>query len=342
MNSSILPKIGVDSVMHLVREVQRFLAAAVDSSSIVVGVSGGADSVALLRALHGLRPEGLAVAHVNHCLRGSESDADEAFVRELSARLGLRCLVAHVDIAAAAAATGGNLEASARDARYQFLGEAAMQLGAGRIATGHTADDQAETVLHRLLRGAGLQGLRGMSSERPLESAGGVRLVRPMLTVTRAHVLEYLAALDQPFREDSSNADPRFTRNRMRRELMPLLKTFNPDVVATLGQLAEQAAEAFDLLEADAGRLLADVELPRAGDLLILDAVKLQAAHPYRIREALRLLWRREHLPISEMTAAHWSRLVGIVQGRLPAADFPDGVRVRRTGRVMQLGRSGA
>ena len=243
----------------------------------VVAVSGGADSVALLRALHALEKP-VTVAHVNHQLRGAESDADAAFVGDLCRSLDVPCRVKAIDVAAIAA--GDNLEATARNVRYAFFARVANETGAAWIATGHTADDQAETVLHRIIRGTGIQGLRGIhpsptppprgeghSPSALGEGAGGrvAAVIRPLLTVTRAEVLAYLAALNQPFREDATNADPRFTRNRIRHELLPLLRTFNPDVVAALAHLAEHAGDAHEVIEAVAAEVLAKAERPRAG-----------------------------------------------------------------------------
>jgi tRNA(Ile)-lysidine synthase len=307
----------------------------------LVAVSGGADSVALLRGLcEGCR-DGLTVAHFNHRLRGAESDADEAFVRELAGRLGVAVRVGSIDVAAA----GGNLEATARRLRYGWLAEAAAEVGAGWVATGHTADDQAETVLHRLIRGTGLQGLRGVAAERPVSDF--VRLVRPLLGITRADVLAYLADLGQPYRTDATNADPAFTRTRIRHELLPLLKTFNPDVVSALCRLAGQAEDATAILAAEADRLLRRVELPRAGDRVILDATPFSPlhkpredqAHPYLAREMFRRLWAREGWPGGAMTFAHWDRLHAVAAGSESAADFPGGVHARRAGAVVQLTR---
>lgn len=324
-------------VLRVMAEARRFMASAGAAGPGVVAVSGGADSVALLRALHAADFGPLTVAHVNHLLRRAESDADEAFVCELSAQLGLACATSRVDVAQEA--TGENLEATARRVRYAWLADVAAESGANWIATGHTADDQAETVLHRLIRGTGIQGLRGIAAiQRKPNAAAGPLLLRPLLGITRAEVLDYLAALGQPFREDSSNADPRFTRNRIRAELLPLLRTFNPQIGAVLGRLAEQAAEAFDVLQTEAAALLVEAELPRAGRVLILDAERLTAAHPYLVREVLRLLWRRESWPVDRMTFDHWTRLVAVVRGEHPAADFPAVVTVRRTGRVVQVG----
>ncbi len=261
--------------MRVLREVRCFLDHRPSATARgVVAVSGGADSVALLHSLHAVRTGALVVAHLNHRLRGTESDGDALFVQELAGRLGLACHVQEVD--AAAAAAGANLEATARRLRYAFFRKVAAEEGAHWIATGHTADDQAETVLHRLIRGTGLQGLRGIPSVRGLEGVGtasSLVLIRPLLNVTRAEVEEYLSSVGQSYRNDSSNVDPRFTRNRIRHELLPQLKAFNPDIVSSLGQLAAQAGEAFEVLEADAGRLLKEVELPRAGSLVILEAV---------------------------------------------------------------------
>jgi tRNA(Ile)-lysidine synthase len=325
-------------------------------SGLVVAVSGGADSVALLLALTKLRPsplggrgdggeggEPIVIAHLNHCLRGDESDGDEQFVRQLHAdlvNLGARSLelaVARIDVAALAAQSGGNLEATARRERYRWLAETALRFNHSRVATGHTADDQAETVLHRLLRGTGLQGLRGIAVRRELQP--GIELIRPMLTATRADVLAFLRENDHSYREDRSNADLTYTRNRIRHELLPLLTAnYNQSLVSHLGQLAEQASEVFSELERQAGELLQTCELPPAGPLRILDAVKLARASRQMVREALRLLWQREQWSRDGMTFQDWDRAAAVALGELPAVDLPGRISVRRKGSVVQLG----
>ena len=306
----------------------RLLPTWVDAPGIVA-VSGGADSVALLLALRESRP---TVAHVNHLLRGEESDADERFVRELAERLGLPCRVLRIDMAREA--VGENLEATARATRYRWFAELAVELGAGWIATGHTADDQAETVLHRLIRGTGLQGLRGIA---PIRRDGAVPVVRPMLGVNRADLIEYLAELRQPYRTDSSNADSRFTRNRIRHELLPLLKTFNADVVQALTRTAAQAEEFLEEQRIEGERLLKEVELPATNEAILLDAVKLEALGEPAIRLVCRNLWTREGWPTSAMTFAHWDRLAKIARDLGTAADFPSGIHVRRSGRFLTI-----
>lgn len=300
----------------------------------VAAVSGGADSVALLRGLLDAGAGPLTVAHFNHHLRGAESDADAVFVRELAADLGLPFQLGEADVRAVA--DGDNLEATARRLRYDWL----AGLGSEWVATGHTADDQAETVLHRIIRGTGLQGLRGIAEARRGEGLAPTALiVRPLLTVTRADVLGYLAELGQPFREDATNADRALTRNRIRHELLPLLRTFNPAVVEALGRLAAQADEAHEVIEDEAVDLLVRAALPQAGELSVLDAVMLAGRRDHLIREAVRLTWAARGWPLDGMTADHWQRLVGIVRGDPSSADFPGGVHVRRVGRVVQLGR---
>jgi tRNA(Ile)-lysidine synthase len=186
------------------------------------------------------------------------------------------------------------------------------------------------------VRGTGLRGLRGIAPVAPL---GNACLLRPLLAVGRAGVLSFLAELGQPFRTDSSNADPRFTRNRIRAEVLPLLATVNPDAVAALNRAAEQAGEAFEFIDRLAADLLARAELPRAGHLVILDAAALTAADPTLAREAFRRLWEREGWPTSQFRASQWHRLLAVAHGDPPAADFPGGVAARRAGRVVRVGR---
>jgi tRNA(Ile)-lysidine synthase len=232
---------------------------------------------------------------------------------------------------------GGNLEAVARRVRYDWLTRVAQETGSAWVATGHTADDQAETVLHRLLRGAGLRGLRGIAVRREL--APGVELVRPLLAVTRTEVLAYLQAEAQAYRQDSTNLDPGYTRNRIRHELLPhLAERYNPAVVQTLARLAEQAEEAFRDEEARARALLAEAERPRAGALLVLDRPTLAAAPRRLVREALRLAWEREGWPLGEMGFGDWDRVAAVALGEAAAADLPGGVRARCRERVVQLG----
>jgi tRNA(Ile)-lysidine synthase len=318
-------------------------------TAAVVAVSGGPDSVALLRALvtlRGDRPVGpLVIAHLNHQLRGPESDADETFVRDLHARLvaggapGLELRCQRADVRAKAERQGANLESAARAVRYEFFRQVAAGAGLTWVSTGHTADDQAETVLHRLLRGAGLNGLRGIPVRRPLGFPGGPEVVRPLLAVPRAEVLAYLEQEGQPFCQDRSNLDLDYTRNRIRHELLPhLAERYNPAIVAVLGRLAAQAEEVYRQEEEATQALLTSAERPRAGALLIFDRGCLATAPRHRVREAFRLAWERERWPLGGMGFEDWDRLAGLVWGEGSAVDLPGGVRGRARAKVVQLG----
>ncbi len=193
-----------------------------------VAVSGGADSVTLLHVLHATDEYRITVLHVNHHLRGIESDGDEAFVRELAARLGLGIKVHQGPVGE------GNREQAARDIRREFFARMQSELNLRHVALGHTQTDQAETVLYRFLRGSGLAGLAGMS---PISAEG---LIRPMLEVTREEVRDWLAAKGIVWREDSSNQDLSFVRNRLRFEAI------NPQLVRVLAASAEVARDEED------------------------------------------------------------------------------------------------
>jgi tRNA(Ile)-lysidine synthase len=218
---------------------------------VVVAVSGGADSLALLDCLHSLQYP-IVVAHFDHALRPSSWSEAEAVLR-IAARLGVPAVAERKPVADLLE-PGENLEAGARRLRYLFLADVAAEHGAAKVATGHTADDQVETVLMHLLRGTGTTGLRGMRDSSPLEHMlsgrrPGLRLVRPMLQSTRADTLSHCQASGLPYVEDTSNADVSFTRNRVRHELIPLLETYNPGVRAAISRAAEITARDDDALD---------------------------------------------------------------------------------------------
>jgi tRNA(Ile)-lysidine synthase len=321
----------------LVRKLEAALHRHGIAGGIVVAVSGGPDSVALLRALRDARGSGpLTAAHLNHQLRGPESDADDAFVRELCQRLSIDCRIHRLDVRAAADVAKDNLEAVARRLRYDWLAQTAHEVGAAWVATGHTANDQAETVLHRLLRGTGLKGLRAIAARRELTA--GVCLVRPLLAVTRAEVIAYLNELGQEYRQDSSNRDPARTRNRIRSQLLPLLMAeYNPRIISVLARLAGQAEEAFAGQASEARVLLAAAELPRAAEVLVFDAASLAAAPRALLREMFRLVWEREGWPMAAMGFEAWERVAEVALGETAAAEFPGGVRVQWRERVVQV-----
>lgn len=214
---------------------------------VAVACSGGADSVALVRLLDELKERlglRLLVVHLNHQLRGADADADEAFARELAERLELEFLVRREDVAARAKKQRINLEEAGRQARLEFFASLVANGKAEAVALGHTMDDQAETVLARLVRGAGTKGLAGIFPVvEPVPGAATGRLVRPLLGLRRGELRAYLERLRQLWREDLSNRDPARLRNRIRLEWLPQLSRTAPGVVEALARLAEQARE---------------------------------------------------------------------------------------------------
>ena len=280
---------------------------------VVCAVSGGADSVALLLAMHLLKDKlqiTLSAAHFNHHLRGEESDRDAEFVRQLCDRYDIPCTLGSGNVV-----TGKKgLEAAARDARYGFLKSLP-----GKIATAHTADDNAETVLMHMVRGTGLKGLGGISP------VNGV-LIRPMLEVTRQEVLAFLQEYHQDYVTDSSNAEDAFLRNRLRHHVMPLLTAENPKLAQNLSAMAlrlrqdEQALQAYAQTE-----ILPDVSELRQMPPAILSRV---------------LSNYLEQCGVPEPEAEHVALAQSLVFSTKPSAcaQFPGGVTLcRNYGRIEQV-----
>ncbi len=296
---------------------------------LLLAVSGGADSIALARALQAAGFHRLHIGHFNHRLRGAASDSDQQFVQSQLADLPV-----HVGIAPSPIElrSGESLESAARKMRYDWLRSIAEQHHLRWVLTAHTADDQAETVLHRIIRGTGLKGLRGIPQRRPLSST--VQLLRPLLRIFRADILHYLTTIGQPYRVDESNFDRKFTRNRIRWEVLPLLKTFNPAIVDALVRLAEQAEAAHHELDQATQTLLRRAELAPG----MWSVYPLRSASDWQICECFRLLWQRQGWPLREMSAAHWTRLLAIVRGSLRSGHFPGPIVARRQGGVVRIG----
>jgi tRNA(Ile)-lysidine synthase len=299
---------------------------------VMVGVSGGADSVALLHVFVQLQPAlrlTLCVIHVDHQLR-PDSAADAAFVQALAARFKVPTVMEQRDVGALCRANRWSLEEGARRIRYETFLEAAARWSANVVALAHTADDQAETVLMRLLRGSGLTGLAGIPS---LRETNGIRIVRPLLACWRQEILDYLASAGLTYRQDASNEDRRFLRNRIRHELLPLLaRDYNPNIKQALIQLAGQSRVDGTYLAAAARRHWKRMATPlRRGEIALkLPALarQPQALQRQLVRQALRQLQG----DLNQFEFRHWvelERLLG--PGAAPdAVDLPGGVRVVR------------
>lgn len=258
-------------------------------SMLVVGVSGGADSLALLHALAALRKRlriTLHAATLDHGLRGPAGADDAAYVVALAARWNVPVTAGAVEAAALAAQWQMGVEEAARRARYAFLAEVARAHEAGRVAVAHHAGDQAETVLMHLLRGAGVTGLGGMRAISPLPGAPELALLRPLLGVTRAQIDAYCVQHKIVPRTDVSNADPTYTRNWLRHTALPLLETRFPGAARALAHLAESAALDDALLDDLLAALLADART--SGDQVRLARARFRGAHPALQRRFVR------------------------------------------------------
>jgi tRNA(Ile)-lysidine synthase len=319
-------------------------------SHVVLGVSAGPDSVAMLRAVLAAKDdcggEGrLFVAHYNHATRGADADADQSWLESLCRRLNLQLESARAG-PAAIESHGDGWEAAARNARYDFLLRTAESLGARFVVVAHTGDDQVETVLHRILRGTGLAGLVGIRPSRQLSPS--VALVRPLLGITRREVFAYLADIGQDYRIDPTNTDPRWTRNRLRHELLPLLReSYNSAVDEALLRLAIQAAEAQEMI-ADMAEQLAGgcaaiergPQQPSGGKALRvrLDCCQLSGATRIVVGEVCRSAWRAAGWPMQAMGFDEWQAIAELVQGqRHTSINLPGGVRASRENDVVVL-----
>src|SRR5687767_668745 len=236
-------------------------------------VSGGPDSVALLRVVVALGGEPV-VLHVDHGLRGEESREDAEFVRELCRRLNVRCEVRRLGLDG-----GSNLQERARDERYRLAGEAAVRLGLRVVATGHTADDVAETVLMNLARGTGLRGLAGIPPVRG-------KVQRPLIWCTRGEILNYLKELDQPYRTDPTNLTGKYARNRVRLEVLPVLEELYPAAAGNIARAASLVREDLEILEE-----LATGTVEMRGEEVILPLDGLMELRPSLRRHAVRLAY---------------------------------------------------
>lgn len=316
---------------------------------LVVAASGGADSTALLLALEELKRAGLlgvelTAAHLNHGLRGESAEADARFAESLARECGFEFESGRADVGARAGESGDNLEQAARRARYEFLSEAARRAGAAAVLTGHTLDDQAETVLLRLLRGSGSEGLGGMRPERSLEEGGRVLLRRPLLEwARRADTEGYCRARGAEFRADEMNADERFARVRVRLSLLPLLETFNPRAAETIARAAGLMREESSALEGFAARLLEDARAQGVGQSNPNAASPAAEAWPLRVevlngapaalrRRALRLWVSRGRGGLRRISLANVSAVERLLKGERGGrvAELPGGARVER------------
>jgi len=282
---------------------------------VVVGVSGGADSVCLLNVLARWQKAldiKLYIAHLNHQLRGAEAESDSEYVASLASKLGVPATIGKCDVAAYRAERNCSVEEAARELRYDFLTGVATDVGASRIAIGHTRDDQVETILMHILRGAGTSGLRGLKPcspvpyERHQLSAIGYRIlvIRPLLGITREETIGYCQEHQLEPRVDSSNLSLSFFRNRLRLELLPLLREYNPNVDEALLRLAEIAGDDVSFLEQQAFQLW-DKVARQEGNVVYLDKRETSALPVALQRQLIRLAVDRALGDTKDVEANH-------------------------------------
>ena len=313
-------------------------------AAVLVGVSGGGDSVGLLGALRELagRPDRswrLAVCHLNHRLR-PDADADERFVAELARTWGLPCMAERRDVAADARTSGDGVERAARRARYDLFRRVARETGATRVALAHHADDNVETVLHHVLRGTHLRGLAGIPIRRELEGSPA-SIVRPLLEIRRERIEAFCRRNALAWRTDPTNADTSLRRNFIRHELLPLLRErLNPRADGALLRLAAAAGSVEAYLSARGAEALAAARLPDRDDppATVLDREALAAADPVIQTYALRAALERAGAPMRQVGADRLAEVRGLLDSSGPAAvSLPAGWAARRDGEVVIL-----
>jgi tRNA(Ile)-lysidine synthase len=317
---------------------------------LVVAVSGGPDSVCLLHILAGIKEElgiSLHVAHLNHQLRGVEAEADAGYVAELARRLGIPATIEQRDVAAYQARQRLSLEEAAREVRYTFLAEVAGRIGAGRVAVGHTVDDHIETVLMHLIRGTGTRGLRGLQPVTEWRSvSNGATIIRPLLLVNHEETASYCARHQLEPRADASNLSLSPLRNKVRLQLLPLLRSYNPRIAEALLRTASIAGDDIAFLDRQVTRVWDEIarkqenmvtldrerflKLPSALqrhllratiERLVGNVMDIEARHIDGIMEALtKPAGRRLDLPLGLTFCIDYDRFL---IGGAPAVPFP-------------------
>jgi len=313
----------IDRVLRTIREHDMIPPGA----CVLCAVSGGADSVAMLlalRALSGRLGIALRAAHVNHGLRGAESDRDEHFVRALCARLEIPLDVHRADVAAIACERGQGIEACARDVRYVFFCDVMRMHGIKRLATAHTAKDNLETALFNLARGTGITGVAGIPAVRREKE---YIIIRPMLRLSRADVEAYLSEQGESFVTDSTNASDAYTRNYIRHQVLPALESLNPSLYATAAATQQQLRQDADFIERAVDNAYSDLVQDHS---ICADA--FAALHPAIAGRLVQRIYR-ELLPDgAQLTAANCREVTSIARSADPSAhaDLPGGVIVQR------------
>ena len=301
---------------------------------LVVGVSGGADSMALLLLLLALKKKHsleLIVAHMNHGLNRLDNDKHQRFVEQYCQLKHIPFFSKKIALKKIATQSKRSIEEAGRDERYTFFSEVAKKAHAKKIATAHTLDDQAETVLFRLLRGAGLKGLSGISAKR---REGSYEIIRPLIGLEKNDLIQYLKEEKQLFCTDKSNRDTIYTRNRIRLELLPkLARDYNPQVKFTLANLQRICEDATQYMEPIAQkcfkRCLLRSQRPK---VVLLKLKNLMRLHPALQREVLQLAWKKKNNSHNSLSSSHLDNIIKLLLAKEADLEchLPQGVLVKK------------
>ncbi len=333
----------VESLRRKVRETIRSNNLISKGEHIVIGLSGGPDSVCLFDVLYSLRSEfefSLFPVHINHGLRGSASDEDQIYCEELCASRGLKCEVFSFDCAEEARCRKITCEEAGRDFRYNSFEEIARKVGAHKIAVAHNADDRAETVLLRMIRGTGTDGLAGIRHKRVLTET--IEVIRPILDIYRSDIEAYCDETGIDPRHDDTNDEPLFSRNRVRLELIPLLEDeYNPKIKESLNRIATSAAEDSDYLKKEAKEALEKITLERSADYLLLDGDGFRE-YELPIRRRITAMAFYAAGLTEDITAAHFDACEDIIFSGKPSqlTQLPHGYILENVYDNIGIGRS--
>ncbi len=300
--------------------------------SILAGVSGGPDSVTLLHVLHSLKKEyslNILIAHLDHKFRGEESAGDRKFCEGLAKKYNLEIIWEEIDVPKIAEEKKISPEEAARFERYDFFKRIAKERGMDKIAVGHTRDDQAETVLMRIIRGAGMKGLGGIS---PVKDMRGNKIIRPLIEISRKEVEDFISESGLKFRKDSSNEKSIYTRNKIRLELIPLLeKEFNSNIKEVLANMAENLQVENDFLSRYSRRKFKSVSKIKREEILI--DIKKFKKQPEAVRKRiLRAALEELKGDLRRLTYQHWKEIEGLIDSRPvnSIVDLPAGIIITK------------
>ena len=299
---------------------------------VLVAVSGGPDSIFLLHALNRLKKKlglgGLYVCNLDHGLRGRESEEDSLFVKDVCGKLGLKFIHKKIDLKNSKR-KDISTEEEAREARYEFFKAAAKKTGANVVAMGHTLDDQAETILMRIVKGASLKGIVGIL---PVREESGVRFIRPLLELEKADINRYLDQELIAYRIDRTNLEPIYFRNIVRSEIIPFLERYNPRLKRSLFHLAEHLREDLEFIKGERSKVQEGLLKQSGGRVRI--SLKDLVVQPRALqKEILRDMLEKSGGEVKKLTFRHWKELEGFIRHKRKGSsiDLPGGVRVSRS-----------